>query len=366
MWVGSTRKHSHGRQVYYTPPKLAESVVGVALEWAPLGAVFLEVGVGEGALFRLLPSPKKGIEVRRKPAGRGVPGVEYGTDVMKWSPPASWEGRDVVVVLYPPFNRQVEILNRCARMRCRSRRVVWIAGLNVRHWDTEDKIDPRMHLCKEWLVPPGQSVFETKVGGEKRIRTVVQVWERKEEERRLWKDVRFGSPGGSGGFATSKCADANAVVTQVNSWCQVGAAGWVGKDVVIKGGDALLTEKGRRLRGSSSPCRASRAGRAGGGGGDGAGPSLGTVRTETRGGAAASQTSGTAVCIRADRPRSFVGDMNSARKSGRFEELLRYRSPGNMVSISERALRRMLSPQWKKLIRKITFLDGVRRSKHQW
>ena len=85
--------------------------------------------MGEGALFRLLPSPKRGIEVREKTAGKGIRGVEYGTDVMRWSPPRSWEERDVVVVMNPPFNKQVDIMNRCAQMRCKSLRVVWIAGL---------------------------------------------------------------------------------------------------------------------------------------------------------------------------------------------------------------------------------------------
>lgn len=158
MWKGP-KPNATDEQAYYTDAQLAQSVVDIARKVAPRGALFVDIGVGAGAIYKRLPAPKVGVELMTLTPK--LKGVQYGIDVLKWTPPKTWKGKHIVVVCNPPFAHQVPILNRCCGWECASLHVVWIAGLIVRHWDVEDRIDGRLHLANEWLTPPELSTFAT-------------------------------------------------------------------------------------------------------------------------------------------------------------------------------------------------------------
>lgn len=345
MWKGSTRKYQGDEQAYYTSDELADVVTRLAIRVAPKGAMFVDVGVGAGALYRRLPSPKMGIELATTLAPK-LPGVQYGVDALHWSPPQTWRKKHVVVVCNPPFSKQVAILNQCGTWECASLRVVWIAGLSVRNWDTEDTIDAHLHLEGEWLTPPEMSTFSTS-SGPKQIRTVVQVWRREAAPRARWVDIPFPL---QFDLETAKVEQANVFMTRVNSLCQVGSAGALPRDVRVENGSAQLTTRGvERVRRSLPPWCADRTSH-----------SLGTVRKWYG-------TSGTAMGIRCAQPDLLVEHILDLRAKGIFYHLLHYRNTSSgMVSLSIGMLRRMLSPAWRRLARPIEFLDGVRRSEVQW
>ena len=173
MWKGPSRKFESDNQAYYTDPALADRVVAIAKERAPKKAIFLDVGVGQGALYERLPSPKHGVELESPT--RALKGVEYNTDIFEWRAPASWKTKHVCVVMNPPFNKQIEILNQVNTIECRTLTVVWIAGLSIRLWENEDKVHPYLHLEAEWLTPPQWSKFD-RHGTKRNIHTAVQVW----------------------------------------------------------------------------------------------------------------------------------------------------------------------------------------------
>jgi hypothetical protein len=84
MWRGPRQRvYAAGNQFYETPELLARAVARIATSHAPSESVFFEVGVGNGALFRHLPSPKTGVELSQAPEVR-FDGVHYGVPRSLW------------------------------------------------------------------------------------------------------------------------------------------------------------------------------------------------------------------------------------------------------------------------------------------
>ena len=345
MWHGPTHRSAKGPQAYYTSPELADRVVRIARGYGGPRALYFDIGVGGGALYSFLPAPKSGIELRRlRPE---LPGVTYGVDVLKWTPPASWKGRDVVVVCNPPFALQVQIMNACAAFECKSLVVVWIAGLSVRQWDNEDKIDAHMHLHREWLTPNDMSAFTTTIDT-RNIRTVVQVWRRRATARPLWRDLHLAPSPSVPAFTPS--AKGNVIVTRVNSACQVGCAGVVGRDVRVANGVAHLTRAGQARVERATPGGCLRTSK-----------SLGTVATGER------NVSGTCLRLQTDRPEALVAAILKRRRQGAFRRLLQFRNTSSgIVTINLSTLGRILSSSWKRLARPIAMLGGRRGGEVQW
>jgi hypothetical protein len=120
---------------------------------------------------------------------------------------------------------------------------VIIAGLNIRHWDTEDKIDPAFHLVSEKLTPPEWSDFMTAEGSPVHVRTVVQVWKREPHSKRvLWKDkdyptdvdVRLPKSGQHGTI----------FMTRMSSLAQVGVAATRSEVTLENDGCVYLNDRG--------------------------------------------------------------------------------------------------------------------------
>ena len=171
-WKGVARKHD-GTQQYYTSRELAAATIDIARRYP---APYLELGVGDGALYNLLPMPKQGVEIQR-PVNR-LKHVQYGVDALKWKP----KHKVNTVVMNPPFCKQVQFFNHASEF-CDV--IVWIAGLNARLWSNENRLNPLMHLAHEWLVPPHWCNFRSP-DGMREIPAVVQVWKRKSQPRSLW------------------------------------------------------------------------------------------------------------------------------------------------------------------------------------
>lgn len=176
-WNGA-RTGDTSPQEYYTSPDLASRVALIAKEHSE--GPYVELGVGGGALFKRLPASKQGVELLTPHRNKQLPNVQYGTNALTWYP----RGSVRTVVMNPPFASQIAFFNHAASF-AGVRTIVWIAGLNIRLWSQEDMLDPYWHLSKEWVVPPEMSLFDT-TAGKKRVRTVVQVWQRRSTERELW------------------------------------------------------------------------------------------------------------------------------------------------------------------------------------
>ena len=323
MWHGvSNVMQKTDEQAYYTGDLLAQRTVALAQKHAPPLAVYFDAGVGSGALYAKLPSPKSGVELRSvRPR---LQGVTYGVDFLEWAPPKEWTKKHIVAVCNPPFRLQVEFLNKLCTIECASLTVVCIAGLSVRMWETEDMIDARLHLVEEWLTPKSMSEFQTP-RGPRTIRTTVQVWRRSERRRALWKDISFpGAPA----FTTS--VNGSLVVTRLNSPCQVGCAGVLGRDVRLVRGKYVLTPRGRRAVEASQP------------------PLSCTIVSDSLG------TKNTAMTLMTPRADDLLRRIHKQRRRGVFYDLLKHRNTTNgVVSLSASTLRRMLSKTWRRLKRPI-------------
>ena len=163
-----------GTQFYETNPSLATRVASLAKRLS--ADLVVEIGVGEGAIWRHLPSPKRGVEVRR-PQTPPLDGVDYGEDAMEWAPPPCSR---LCVVMNPPFCSQVALFNRASSFVAKDLFIVWIAGMGVRSYSNEQKLDAHMHLIEEHGA--GQSLFFHE-GAWKKIAVCVQVWKKEASPR---------------------------------------------------------------------------------------------------------------------------------------------------------------------------------------
>ena len=306
-WNGA-RTSNRTEQVYLTQDELSKRVSQIAKKSGE--PPFAELGVGTGQLFRRLPSPKEGVELRSVPPSERLPQVSYGTDALLWNP-----SRKVrTVVMNPPFAKQVEFFNHAASFAS-AETIVWIAGLNIRWWSTEDKLDHFWHLEKEWVVPEKMSQFTRPNGAHVTVRTVVQVWRRKESKRQLWS-------------LTSS-------VERISNQLHPPA-------------DAILVRKTGTPSRVGESCRASACLRE-----DGT-TSLGTLKS----------AGGTAMLIRLSSR-----DHNRLKKlfeNGTIRDLVRFRShSSSLVSLTMTFVAALLKNPTR-LRRPFDFLDGVRRDAHQW
>ena len=306
-WKGA-KSGSTGAQAYYTSPELAESVTRIAKRFP---GPYCELGVGAGALYSKLPTPKMGVEIQAAKGKVALSGVTYSTDALKWVP----SRRAGVVVMNPPFARQIAFFNHACSF---TDVIVWIAGQNIRLWMNEDLLDHNMQCFQEWLVPPEWSNFTTATGSAS-IPVVVQVWKRTKIPRALWnlKSIvklcpdQMNPPRGAW------------IIKRVGLHQQVGSVQVMGRDCKItrRTGDVIETTNG-------------------------------TLAAKL----------GTSMCV-----LDPVTNLTSRKQNDIIRDLLRYRSSSRtMVSLTRPILSAIVSPNWRRLIRPITYLDGKTRSTRQW
>lgn len=245
-WQGAHTTTKDRHQQYFTPPELAAHVASAA---AHLEAdLYVELGVGDGNIFSLLPTPRIGVELMPSDqCNRVYAGVDYGRSAFSWRIPLEHRGaKTVAVVMNPPFTRQAEFFNRAASMAPNAvLHIIWIAGLNVRLWTTEDSLSRRMHLKHEELVPnaPEWSRFsfgDANVAAKRQksaqdVRCVVQTWTRGDVARRLWNlrarklMLRFKLVSPSMGLRPGL----DVAITRVGSPSQIGKAVVVGENTIV-------------------------------------------------------------------------------------------------------------------------------------
>ena len=221
----------------------------------------------------------------------------------------------------PPFAKQMEFFNHASTLLQPGKFIIWIAGLNIRLWTNEDSLDPSMHLQKEWLVPPEWSSFST-AGGDVNIRTVVQIWKKQQHPRALWNIGRIPC-------SLKVCKDQLRPPSDAVLVKRVGAPKDVGMSILLKdcqknvrSGNVLKTDYGTLQRGW-----------------------------------------GTAIAF-----EPLVPDNISKRfHAGCFNNLLSNRIYSySLASLSVPVINAVLSKSWRRLIRHVDYLDGIRRQKHQW
>ena len=352
IWKGPrTNTTSAGDEKYYTCEPLSKKVVSLAQEAINQDTIFLDIGVGEGALFKHLPEGRRvGVELcEEKEQNHPWKDVFYGTDFMVWSPDSRFDGKHVVVVCNPPFSLCIPIMNRCSSLFA-SLTIVWIVGLGMRLWTNEDRIDSNMHLVNEWLTPPEWNEFHAVRKGKRVIRTAVQVWRKNESIRRcLWSSLSFSLKG------SLRIDNINGyiVVSRMNGLNQLGRAGILGEDVFVRSGRAFLTPIGKKKVDDSTPinvkpCQSM---------------CLGTL----------SYKGGTAFVLRSDLdPQLILQKIHDRRRNGVFRDLLRYRNSSGVsldcgfCTVGLKLLEWIVSDNWQQMKREIEYLDLVRRCENQY
>lgn len=335
-------------QVYLTQSALADAVVDLARAHAPLDATFVDLGVGEGALFSRLPHPRCGVECR--PPSTPLNGVEYNTNALEWT----IKDESCCVVMNPPFKRCVDFFNHAASTFGDNEAstplvIVWIVGCNVRLWTTEDKLHERMELVDEKLVPPAMRKFivgragDVGANGARRevdVKTVVQVWRRREPG---YCRPRWNLPPNLPGFQCvykEPCPRGCLIVSRAAGIAQIGKAGILGLSA-HRDSDChyALTDNARRDLSATLTLGTLRKG-------------FGTALFLAAPTVAAAET----VCRR----------LLDLRIEGHLEDLYRHRTSLTMGCLSIPVLSFLLTHTAHELARPIEYLDGVRRQVRQW
>jgi len=204
---------------YYTNEWLSEKVANIAKSFD--ADLYIEPTVGGGAIYRHLPETKRvGIEIRD-----GVPFDErvcMGTDFFDFNVPLEHSNKRIVVVGNPPFagTTQVKFINHVAAWPCKDVIIVFILGLSMRKWSSISKVDERLHLTEDLVVPRNHSWF-THSGRKVTVPTVVQIWRKVADGPR--RDVHFDTK--SSEFCVLPChrwREANLVVKRFASIACVG------------------------------------------------------------------------------------------------------------------------------------------------
>lgn len=352
---------AHDEQVYETPAELADALVALARTHAHPGSGFVEFGVGDGVIYRRLPQPRCGVEVRpahHVDAGGGpLEGVDYGTDGLGWVPRALEPNRPLCVVCNPPFAKQAAVFNHAAAhfgvddagSATAPLRVAWLVGVNMRLWTNEDQLDARMRLVHEALVPPTMSRFRVARRGESSsvaVQTVLQVWERMP---RGWARPAWGLPRRLPGLRpvyAEPCPDGALAVARVANVKQLGKAGVLGVDAHCDRPRHLALLDAR----PPATC------------------TLGTLR---RGHGTAMVLAPETAAATAEAQR-VAARLAHLQRAGIIHDLFRHRTCFTFAALSAPVIARLCDPTLDDdgvvaaLARPVAYLDGVARHPRQW
>ena len=332
---GSTRE-----QIYATNPLLAERVARLAVE-ASDHAHIAELGVGDGAIFARLPEARRsGVELRTDVATRFA-NVSYGVNALDWTPPVVCT--EDVVVCNPPFQQQIAFFNHAASQFARrgDLTIVWIAGMNIRLWTNEDKLDDRMHLVSEWLVEPALSHFKVRRPSsctDVSVKVVIQVWKRKPTPRLHW-NLPMRLEGFRGVYANP--TRGTLVIARTGNPTQLGKAGILGHNVWCDAPRHFALDA-QGIDDNAPNATAT----------------LGTLR----------QGHGTAMllsCADAKQAHAVAARLQQLRRNDAFRKLYTYRTSLTIGAISAGVISHLMTNEPESLTRPIEFYDEVRRSAWQ-
>lgn len=286
-----------GPQSYLTNPDLARAVGRLATRVD--ATQYVELGVGEAALWDKLPSPKVGVELREDPTQRRA-GVEYGVDALRWRPPPAAR---TCVVMNPPFHAQIAFFNHAATFEAEADlHILWIAGCGARWFDNEAKLAHHMHLVGDYDVPRVLQRFDHD-GRVQHVRVCVQLWRRASAPRVVRPlpdcDLEFV-------IVMKEYAAGDVVVKRVGSTNKVGAVFELCRDT------------------PTTPTK----------------HAIGTFAAK----------GGTAFALRSGCREALLARLEARRADRAFERVLEGRNAGNFVTLSMRVLRAILSEEWQRLL----------------
>tara|TARA_Y100000389_G_C17411696_1_gene491314 strand:+ start:713 stop:1495 length:783 start_codon:yes stop_codon:yes gene_type:complete len=153
---------------FYTNPEVAERLLSTLKEESL--DIWLEPSAGSGSFYNLMPSNRLGYDLEPK-----CPGV-IQQDFLTVDLPSD---KKIIAVGNPPFGYRaqgaIEFFNACAK-RCY--KIAFIIPRSFRKAYIINQLNEYFHLVDEEVLDVG--IF---IGGAEKIRTVWQVWERREYKR---------------------------------------------------------------------------------------------------------------------------------------------------------------------------------------
>lgn len=160
---------------YFTDPALAESCVEFVGQHLHLNDfdLIVEPSAGEGSFLSVLPPARRiGVDIDPR-----APGVVHA-DFLCWLPPR--EAGPILTVGNPPFGQRgakaMAFLNHACAF---SEAVALILPRSFKKYTFQNRVHPYFHLvasfdCQDFIDPDGRPI---------QVRTVFQIWVRRDEER---------------------------------------------------------------------------------------------------------------------------------------------------------------------------------------
>ena len=169
-------KRVTGKEQYYTPEETVKECMRLVDE-VKVGGVYLEPAGGTGMFVRELEKRGKVISYDIEPKAEGIQRTEnfLSEDISQYS--------EVITVTNPPFGRAnslcVPFFNKCAEV---SEVIGFLVPKSWRKWSVMNRLDRRFHLVSdtEMEVDYDYEGVQTSKG---RLKTVFQVWARREYDR---------------------------------------------------------------------------------------------------------------------------------------------------------------------------------------
>ena len=178
--MGSQNKRKSGKEQYYTPRETVRECMRIVDE-VKVGKVYLEPAGGTGMFVSEI--RERGCEVVSydiEPKAEGIQRTEnfLGEDLSHLS--------EVITVTNPPFGRAnslcVPFFNKCAEV---SDVIGFLVPKSWRKWSVKNRLDRRFHLVRDIEMEVNYD-YEDKGKSKGKLRTVFQVWEKREYERELY------------------------------------------------------------------------------------------------------------------------------------------------------------------------------------
>lgn len=159
---------------FYTHPKIAALCVRLANGYHDLtNAVVIEPSAGAGAFLKLLPAQTIGLDLA--PASLGI----EQRDFLAYRP--IYLHRNVILVGNPPFGRSaalaIAFVNQAAQI---GHTIAMVLPRSFRKASVQNRLDSRLHLVAEQILPPDSFVFEDRPYD---VPCVFQIWRRTKQHR---------------------------------------------------------------------------------------------------------------------------------------------------------------------------------------
>jgi predicted RNA methylase len=160
---------------YFTCRRLAAKCIAAVENHFPLASftMVLEPSAGDGAFYSLLPQANR-VGIDLQPLADGI----QKADFLRWEPPLFQD--NILTIGNPPFGQRgslaVEFVNRACQF---SRVVAFILPRTFRKDTFYNRVDPMFHLVEQFDCDD----FRTPVGEKVAVKSVFQIWERKNRIR---------------------------------------------------------------------------------------------------------------------------------------------------------------------------------------